>query len=127
MWKYSNCVIMTICLVPLLAFGQSEKTPAVATTQPIAECVQPDYGKWRQVKIGMTEDEAKKLLGEPLEETKIPDDFRDDPNYVKFLTFGRFRFASASLPGTFDFDITIKQGKVEEKHNPFGGGLSTDG
>lgn len=99
--------------------------PPPATSK--VECIQPDYKKWLTVKAGMTEDEVKKILGEPLSESKVPQEHINDPTYVKFMTYGRIHFDSPSLPDTFEFAVVTKLGKVSETIDPFGGILSTDG
>lgn len=82
-----------------------------------SEYVQPDYAKWEQVRDGMSEEEVKKLLGEPLHDSKI----------MESLKYGRIRFASPAMPSSFEFYITFEKGTVSGKHEPFGGELSKDG
>jgi hypothetical protein len=82
----------------------------------LVESVQPDYSKWESVKVGMTEDDVRKLLGNPIEDPESPG-----------LVFGRIRFDSPSMPDSFNFYVMIHEGKVLEKGDAFGGNLSRDG
>jgi hypothetical protein len=88
---------------------------------------QPDYAKWEQIRNGMAEAEVRKILGEPLHDSGTPEEFRNDPTYVKTLTYGTIRYPSPALPGSFTFEISIKQGNVSEKYDPFNGELSKNG
>jgi hypothetical protein len=118
---------------PMDQFAPKDRLEAEAALEPgknkaqEPQCVQPDYAKWELVREGMSEEEVTKLLGDPLHDTGIPEEFRNNPTYVKFLTYGRIAFTSPAMPSSFEFDIAIKQGNVSEKYDPFGGELSKDG
>lgn len=131
-WKYAEFKESreeSVKNVMLLRFDVAEKRVS-AILLPGAnkpECIQPDYAKWLQIKVGMTEKEVKQILGTPLSEDRVPPEFIFDPQYVKLLTYGRIRFNSPSLPGAFEFHVATKLGKVSETIDPFGGVFSTDG
>jgi len=108
---------MLIAVVGINATARPEKQADLETKQLLIEAVQPDYVKWESVKVGMTEEELKNLLGKPLANAG------DSPG----LIFGRIKFASPSMPDSFDFYVLIHEGKVLETGHPFGGDLSTNG
>lgn len=88
-------------------------------------CQQPDYEKWNQVSLKMSEDEVTKLLGVPIKEWGASKD--PSANSSKILVYGRIKFNTNTLPDNFDFYVVVKQGVVIEKHDPFNGELSRDG
>jgi hypothetical protein len=88
--------------------------------KPMAdEFIQPDYAKWKEIKVGMGKDEALKHLGKPLKEER-----NDDGS---MLLYGRLRYSSSAFPEPFVFYIGIEQNKVCSKSDPFDGHLSADG
>ena len=90
-----------------------------------AEFIQPDYGKWQQVKIGMHRDDVLRLLGEPLHRQDA------DPTVSSYLwEFGHLEFAHPAIPsGGFGFLISFEFSthRVDEVWDPFDGQLSNDG
>src|SRR5262249_42838337 len=86
----------------------------------VLECTQPDYAKWDQVESGMSEADLRKLLGDPI---------AVETASFRLLTFGRLRFDSPALPGSYDFVVVIDKltGKVLGKQDPFAGRLSESG
>lgn len=103
--------------IPADQFAPKALRDLELAAQQKSEFVQPDYAKWEQVREGMTEEEVKKLLGEPLRDSRV----------VGSLTYGRIQFASPAMPDSFEFYISFKQGTVSDKLDPFGGELSKDG
>src|SRR5262245_59845851 len=110
-------LMIILAAVVGIATARPDKQDGPETKQLLVEAVQPDYAKWESVKVGMTEEELKTLLGNPVANAG------DSPG----LIFGRLKFASPSMPETFDFYVLIHDGKVQEKGQPFGGDLSKNG
>jgi hypothetical protein len=118
-------------------------TPAVAKTGD--SFIQPDYDKWGQVKVGMTEAEVLDLMGKPIEretEESVIAEFREGggmtkaeaTQYLRSLIayrfqwlYGRIKYDSPAFPRTYDFTLYFNQGRLAEKDDPFGGQLSPDG
>lgn len=108
-------------------------------------CVQPSYEAWDQIQIGMTVEEVRKLLGEPLEDhapapriTKAKqskksknrkkdatDKKRSDKAsgettiLVGRLVYGKVEFDAAEMPHPFHFTLLHSDGVVIEKKTPF--------
>lgn len=118
------CVAATTAVViSTLAFSDNGENEAPSPVR--AQHVQPDYGKWKLVKVGMSESVVIDLLGKPIEEIDRPS---DSPTYsTKFSRFGRISFNSPSMPVPFDFEIQFKGGKVVAIYDPFRGKFSDDG
>lgn len=115
--RLTACI--AICVTAAISISKltfSSEQPDEKKKQLLVESVQPDYSKWESVKVGMTEDEVKKILGNPIE----------DPNSFG-LIYGRIKFDSPSMPDSFDFLVLINEGKVLQMGHPFGGDLSRDG
>ncbi len=87
--------------------------------------VQPDYAKWRQVRVGMDRDEVIALLGEPLvDRYRGGKPRRDDPWYG----YGFLELPMAPHPRTYSFLVGFNdQGKVFAQSDPFDGVFSTNG
>ena len=86
--------------------------------------LQPDYDKWEQVKKGMTIEEVKKLLGEPLiltENTTYKADIKTR-KVIKLKSFLAIYGAIASYTyagNIVQFQIYYENGKVAYKRSPF--------
>jgi hypothetical protein len=93
----------------------SADEPEAKAKRTIVKSVQPDYSKWESLKVGMTETDVEKLLGDPIEKNSSG------------LIYGRLEFDSPSVPQSFEFSIRIRDGKVLHWGHPFGGKLSPDG
>jgi hypothetical protein len=126
--------------VPTKAVSPKPK-PAIAKTG--ASFIQPDYGKWSQVKLGMTESEVLALLGKPLEreteesviallrkgnkmtQAEAADLLRE--RYFLQWVYGRLRYDSPAIPDDYEFYLYFQDDVVSDIHTPFRGQLSPDG
>jgi len=85
------------------------------------KAVQPDYGKWQAVTVGMSRAEVVAILGEPLR-----DEYR--PGNSPYLNYGYIQLPSCPHPRTYSFLIGLDgNGKVVTKIDPFNGDFSMDG
>jgi hypothetical protein len=114
-------------------------------------CIQPSYDAWEAVKKGMTLDEVRKLLGEPLEMTRPATEagalLRDAQGqqtdaqvaaeakaikaaaeegvlYAGRMIYGRIEFDSPVMPHSYNFEIIYVNDRVFEKWTRFRGSLS---
>jgi hypothetical protein len=94
--------------------------------------IQPAYDKWKQVKVGMTEDEVTELLGPPLLQPESDPEFDKDARVRGENTgypwlFGWLEFKHPSVPDAQRFDVYFQQRKVLLITDPFNRDLSADG
>ncbi|MCY3019004.1 MAG: hypothetical protein NTW87_08250 [Planctomycetota bacterium] len=110
-----------LLVVAFVMFGELTCVGDEVPPKPhqLLKCVIPSLDKWQTIAKGTSEEEVRKILGAPLEEWNA--------NGVRFLTYGRIRFSSDSLPDAYEFTITITDGIVRNVYDPHLGHLSKDG
>jgi hypothetical protein len=86
----------------------------------ITNTIQPDYGAWRAIRPGMTENEVQRLIGTPLR-------VRGQTNDAYVADFGCVALACEAIPVDLTFSIWFRQGRVAIVEDPFNGQFSTDG
>jgi hypothetical protein len=82
---------------------------------------QPDYCKWNSIQKGMDVQEVLKILGQPeYPYVEIKNDPESHEVKGQTLAFGRIVYGSEEVPMPYLFNVTIYNGKVGAKYNPFG-------
>ncbi|MDZ4782597.1 MAG: hypothetical protein SGJ19_20310 [Planctomycetia bacterium] len=108
-------------------------------------CIQPSYDAWEKVKRGMTVEEVRALLGEPIEDeipksaerilleadgkqltgaqlieeaTRIKSEASEGVTYCGQLLYGHIEFDSPLAPRPYPFSVIYADGKVLEKWSP---------
>lgn len=88
--------------------------------------VQPDLGKWRQLKAEMTEAEVAALLGQPYrKDPRPPDDITPDVINLYGWYYGEITFKSFSTQGAFQYTVGFHEGQVREINDPWNGQFSS--
>lgn len=90
-----------------------------------SRAVQPDYGQWQAVQIGMTRAEVVAFLGNPLPRSR-----RRGPSLPvePYVTYGYLKLPMTPDTGRHLFCIGYgPDGRVVSKVDPFGGVFSNDG
>jgi len=104
-----------------MALGQVNE--AGAKMMQDNQAVQPEYAKWQRIQKGMTREEVQKILGPPI--TRLGEELRR--GYAASWTYGSVVMRSLAFPHPLSFRISIQDGKVDGKEDPFDGVFSTDG
>lgn len=98
----------------------------VTDVLPLA--VQPDLGKWRLLKTGMTEEEVTGLLGKPYrKEHRPPPDTNSNVINLYGWDYGEITFNSFTTKGSYLFSVVFHEGRVHEVRDPWEGRFSADG
>ena len=122
-------------VVPLCVLGACHQRPySIAenngvsmVSDPPPSVVQPDYSQWRQLRIGMSESEVSALLGRPIEEHNLPEEFTS-PGALHRWEYGHIFFDSYTMRCSYGFEVVFnRDGEVFEVWDPFDGQFSTDG
>jgi len=91
---------------------------------PKAVAIQPDYGKWLAVKVGMEYKQVLSLLGEP----EPMHGMRRTPGESYYLSYGHIAPPAVPVPSPYRFTVGFDSNDlVSIKLDPFNGVFSTDG
>ncbi len=131
MSKIINIILLTLIISFLLYFKIFAETMYRLQGAP-PYVVQPDYNKWQMIKVGMTEEEVSKILGEPIHKTDKEaayplNKIYSSSNTVYIWNYGEITFKSYPCASSFYFNIYFYKGKIKMIIEPFNGEFSKDG
>lgn len=100
----------------------NSSAPATATATPprtVRTDEYPNLEAWNKVRVGMTEQEAIALVGQP--KSKPGSDIKIIASVPQTYVwdYGGMQFASDALPAPMRFELHIKQGRVTGIEDPF--------
>lgn len=121
-------------------------TPEAMKAAQLKTCIQPSYDAWEKVKVGMTLEEVRALLGEPIKDFKpkseaaalmeaIAGETLTDEQQAEDVKrnaeqgvivaglrqYGLIEFDAPAVPKVYQFGIVYADGKVFEKWSPVHG------
>lgn len=104
-------------------------TPPTRIRMKLRINAQPDYAKWKRLRVGMSGKEVVALIGPPYGRRADLDlDISRGSDKIAFnMPVGGIAYEFPALRYGYDFRISFHNGKVTDFSDPFDGDLSIDG